>query len=156
MNIKRGIFTNENTALMFIRLNKESPVKKILLLEFIWWNENWWYYEKSKILYFSHQNNPENVSLSFKTDWDVGVCLKSEDMSSNKINPLYTGRVFHCCMLDESICHFRGVGSVLLLLFYFWWKILLANNVDPGQMPHCVESDQGLHCLPMTLLRIFR
>ena len=29
------------------------------------------------------------------------------------VNPLYTGRLFHCCMLDESICHFRGVGSIL-------------------------------------------
>ena len=30
--------------------------------------------------------------------------------------------------------------------------ILLANNVDPDQMPHYVASDLGLHCLPMTLL----
>ena len=25
------------------------------------------------------------------------------------INPLYTGGLFHYPMLDESICHFRGV-----------------------------------------------
>ena len=31
---------------------------------------------------------------------------------------------------------------------YFEWKILLANNVDPNQMPHYVASDLGLHCLP--------
>ena len=71
-------------------------------------------------------------------------------------NPLYTGRLFHCYMLDESICHFRGVRSILLLLFYFWWKILLANNVEPDQMPHYVACDLGLHCLPMTLLRVSR
>ena len=35
-----------------------------------------------------------------------------------------------CWMLDEFICHFRGVGSILLLIFYFLWKILLADNVD--------------------------
>ena len=34
-------------------------------------------------------------------------------------------------MLDESICHFRGVRSILSLLFYFSLKILLANTVDP-------------------------
>ena len=51
-------------------------------------------------------------------------------------------------MLDDSICHFRGPRFILSLLFYFCWKILLANNVDPDQMPH-VASDQGLHCLPM-------
>ena len=37
------------------------------------------------------------------------------------------------------------------VLFYFCWKILLANNEDPDQMPHYVASDLGLHCLPMTL-----
>ena len=39
-------------------------------------------------------------------------------------NPLYTGGLCHCYMLDESICHFRGVGSILSLLLYFQWKIL--------------------------------
>ena len=33
---------------------------------------------------------------------------------------------------------------------------MLANNADPDQMPHYVASDQGLHCLPMTLLQVFR
>ena len=69
-------------------------------------------------------------------------------------NPLYTGRLFHCYILDESNCHFRGVGSILLLLFYFLWKILLANTVDPDQMPHYVAIDLGLHCLLVTLLRV--
>ena len=32
----------------------------------------------------------------------------------------------------------------------------IANNVDPHQMPHYVASDLGLHCLPMTLLRVSR
>ena len=55
-------------------------------------------------------------------------------------------------MLDESVCHFRVVRSILSLLFYFRRKVLLANNVDPDQMPHYVASDLGLHCLPMTFL----
>ena len=28
---------------------------------------------------------------------------------------------------------------------------MLANHVDPDQMPHVVASDLGLNCLPMTL-----
>ena len=28
---------------------------------------------------------------------------------------------------------------------------MLADNVDPDQMPHYVASDLGLHCLPETL-----
>ena len=59
-------------------------------------------------------------------------------------------------MLDESICHFRGVWSITSLLFYFSLKIVLANNVDPGQTRFDVASDLGLHCLPMTLLRVSR
>ena len=30
-------------------------------------------------------------------------------------------------------------------------EILLADSVDPDQMPHYVASDLDLHCLPMTL-----
>ena len=59
-------------------------------------------------------------------------------------------------MLDKSLCHFSNVGSVMSLLFNFSWKIMLSNNVDPGQLPHYVVSDLGLHCLPMTLLRVSR
>ena len=55
-------------------------------------------------------------------------------------------------MLDKSIYHFRGAGSILSLLFYFLWKVLLANSVDPEQMPHHVASDLGLHCLLITFL----
>ena len=36
------------------------------------------------------------------------------------------------------------------------WKIRLANNVDPDQMPHDVASDLGLHCLPVILLQVSR
>ena len=66
-------------------------------------------------------------------------------------NLLYTGRLFYYYMLDKSICHFRGVRSILLLLLYFELK-MLANNVDPDQMPHYMASDLGLHCLSMTHL----
>ena len=33
---------------------------------------------------------------------------------------------------------------------------LFANSGDPNQMPHSVASDLGLHCLPVTLLRVSR
>ena len=33
---------------------------------------------------------------------------------------------------------------------------LFANSGDPDQMPHSVASDQGLLCLPVTLLGVFR
>ena len=46
--------------------------------------------------------------------------------------------------------------SNLSLIFNFCWKILFANNLDPDQMPHDVASDLSLHCLPMTLIRVFR
>ena len=33
---------------------------------------------------------------------------------------------------------------------------LFANSADPDQMPHSAASDLGLHCLPITLLRVSR
>ena len=47
------------------------------------------------------------------------------------INPLYTCGLFHCYMLDKSICHFRRVGSILSLFSFFdGWKTLLASSVQ--------------------------
>ena len=31
---------------------------------------------------------------------------------------------------------------------------LFANSADPDQTPHSAASDLGLHCLPITLLRV--
>ena len=33
---------------------------------------------------------------------------------------------------------------------------LFANSEDPDQMPRSAVSDPGLHCLPITLLRVSR
>ena len=55
-------------------------------------------------------------------------------------------------MLDVSICQFRGCRFFPI----FGGNILLANTVDPDQMPHYVASDLGLHCLPVTLLQVSR
>ena len=77
-------------------------------------------------------------------------------VSSFVFKPLYTDRLFYCYMLDESICHFRDVGSILSLLFYFDGKILLAKNKDPDQMPYQVVSGLDLHYLPLTLLWVSR
>ena len=53
-----------------------------------------------------------------------GVTAESSRVASIEnlpiqFNPWYTGRLFHWYMLGESIRHFRGVGSILSLLFYF-------------------------------------
>ena len=67
----------------------------------------------------------------------------------SQLKPFNTDRhSSHYFKLDNPICYFRGVGSILSLLFYFCWKVLLANNVDPNQMPHDVASYLGLYCLP--------
>ena len=48
------------------------------------------------------------------------------------------------------------------LVTYYYYYVLYniseinANNVDPDQMPHFVDSDLGLHCLPITLLVVSR
>ena len=70
----------------------------------------------------------------------------------------------HYILVDSStvICWMSlfVILGVLGLFFHFYstflWRVLLANNVDPDQMPHYVASDLGLHCLLMTLLGISR
>ena len=69
---------------------------------------------------------------------------------------LITSRFFHYHVLDESICHYRAVLSILSVLFYFRREILLANTVYPDQTPHDVMSNLGLHYLPMALLQVSR
>ena len=66
----------------------------------------------------------------------------------------------YCILLDSStaICWTSpfvifGVPGLFCHFFYFWWNIMLANNVDPDQTLHYVASDLSLHCLPMTLSR---
>ena len=56
-------------------------------------------------------------------------------------------------MLDESNCHFRGVG-LFCYVYSIFHKILLANTVDPDQTPYYVASDLGLLCLPVNPLRV--
>ena len=48
--------------------------------------------------------SPRLVSSQYNRD--LYVCF---------FNPFYTGRVFHCYMLDESTCHFRDIGPLLSL-----------------------------------------
>ena len=56
-------------------------------------------------------------------------------------------------MLSKFIRHFRVSGLFCLFYSIFDGKTLLANNVGPDQMPDCVASDLGLHCLPMPFYR---
>ena len=64
---------------------------------------------------------------------------------------MYSGGLFHCYILDESICHFRVVGSTLSLLLYFD-----GNPVSTDKTPHYVASDLVLQCLLTTILRVSR
>ena len=59
-------------------------------------------------------------------------------------------------MMDESICDFRGAGSISSLFSNLGWKNMLANTVNPDQAPHDVASNLGLHCLLTTLFRVSR
>ena len=49
-----------------------------------------------------------------------------------------------------------GVSGLLCCFFLYLMKNPHSNNVDPDKMPQYVLADLGLHCLPMTLLRVCR
>ena len=73
-------------------------------------------------------------------------------MPIKSFNPLFTGRSFHCYMLDKSISQYTDIGSILLLLFFFFMENPVSKQCSSDQTPHDVASDRGLQCLPMTLL----
>ena len=70
--------------------------------------------------------------------------------------PIIFWWAFPLYMLDKSICYFKGVTLIIWFLFYFLTENPVANTADPDQTPHYVASDLGLHCLPLTLLRVSR
>ena len=62
-------------------------------------------------------------------------------------------------LVDSSVVIFWTSPFVILGVsgsFCRYYSIFEANNVHPDQTPHDVASDLGLHCLPMTLLRVSR
>ena len=52
-------------------------------------------------------------ALPGKTRYKIFVNIADSD---EIVNPLYTGGLFHCYILDKSICHFRGVRYILFLM----------------------------------------
>ena len=71
-----------------------------------------------------------SVSLSFRT-----VVKRIKDWTNSPTR--YIGRVRYVRLYDVDIP-----------------KELFANSADPDQMLHSVESDLGLHCLPVTTLGV--
>ena len=59
------------------------------------------------------------VEIILDMNYHRGKCIHSPAGASILLNQLYTGELIHYCILDESICHFRDVESIVSLLFYF-------------------------------------
>ena len=57
-------------------------------------------------------------------------------------------------MLDESVI--LGVLGLFFTFILFLTEYPVSISVAPDKMPHYVASDLGLHCLPMSLLRVSR
>ena len=58
--------------------------------------------------------------------------------------------------MEESIFDFRYVRLYDVDIPIFRKMVeLFANSGDPDQMPPSAASDLGLHCLPVTHLRVF-
>ena len=64
-----------------------------------------------------------------------------------KAYPLYSGGAFHLiCYNKLGIVHIIYIQ--LKLNFVFWvLGVLLANSVDPDEMPHYAAFRPGLHCV---------
>ena len=42
----------------------------------------------------------------------INLTTLTKGCEDNRFNPLYSSGLSHSYILDESICHFRGVGSI--------------------------------------------
>ena len=65
------------------------------------------------------ENNKNKKSVKFQGDM-LNFCDFIQVFvftPNHHLNPLYTD----CYMLDESLCKFRGVGSVLSVLFFRYY-----------------------------------
>ena len=164
-NVKRESYNNrmsfkgQSNGYNCNKIEHETPTKSDNIGALLWdewahaepvWNRGSlnpvpWAWSLLKHLIIAHKNLNLTESATFVS---VICCLPPEDRLPTEFNPMYTDGLFHYYMLDEFVCHFRSVRSILSLLFYFWWQTLLANNVDSDQTPH-VASDLGLHCLPI-------
>ena len=76
-----------------------------------------------------------------------------------RINP-FTSCEFFTTSLDLSISNSCVSRYFLVLQYYILYYIEIpvfkANSVEPSQIPYSAVSDQGLHCLPITPLRVSR
>ena len=84
-------------------------------------------------------------------------------LSFNCSKPTIRCNLTQCILVDSPtvICWTNPFVILRVLgLFCRFYSIfdgkLLANTVDPDQMPHHVASDLGLHCLPVTLFGVSR
>ena len=61
-------------------------------------------------------------------------------------NPLCTSGLSNGCMFDESICCL-GVSGLFCRFYSILMENLLANIVEPDQLPLFVASDLGLQSI---------
>ena len=79
---------------------------------------------KMKTAEFANSADQNEVAQNALPHLDLHCLMASRSTLGNSqydtawgqyfINPLYTGGLFHCQILNESICHFRGVRSIFL------------------------------------------
>ena len=95
-----------------------------MLLSYCKWDATWNSFNR-KVQFSLTYNSFSNNSVLYFT-WIIFMQGYHSTFTSKFLefflNLLYTDRLFHCYMLDKSSWHFRGVRSILSLLFYFWWK----------------------------------
>ena len=59
-------------------------------------------------------------------------------------NPLYTVGLLHCHSLDESICHFRGVRSILSYVMFNVICKKIIKHRSPMQTKKSLPSDKRI------------
>ena len=67
-----------------------------------------------KLIYVDSYNYPVTLLWTYNIKLNE-ICYSNvaKILILEVFNPLYASRLFHCYIIDESICHFRGIRSIL-------------------------------------------
>ena len=74
------------------------------------------------------------VLFSLKNNEKDFINVVAVVIGALRVNPLYTGGHIYRNMFDVSTCPFRGIGSILSLLFFFFFfdKKPASKQFRPG------------------------
>ena len=98
---------------------------------------------------------PRIIILYSSLTISVSLLCLSKKLNRSILTHCRLNRLSHTIYWKSSVS-ILGTAGYEVYIFLKKKAKLFANSGDPDQTPHSAASDLGLHCLPVTLLRVSR